>query len=925
MRNAILAAVFVLFLLSFWSITTVSAENVKGTTDAKVTIIEYSDFQCPYCGNVQSTIKQIMSSYNGKVKLQFKHYPLSFHSNAQKASEAAECAADQGKFWEMHDILFANQNSLSVDNLKTYAQKLGLDTATFNSCLDNSLKEDIVKKDMDGGIAAGIQGTPTFSINGKLISGAQPYDSFKTVIDSALSAVGAAVQTNTATISTTTATSTISATTGTTATTITSASTTSACSQYDADTITLKKKSCDSAGGMFNLKTDDKGCQYLDCYTPTTPTTTIPTTAATSTASSVASCTIDESLQKEINELMTKLQDAEKSSNTQLMTEIKQKISSLGQEMDKQKEKCTAKTTTATAVTMVTTATTTETKEMPVGVIKIVPSEVPSTPTRAGYTTNITSCVAESLQTQLKELMTQLQNAVDNNDTEQITQIGQKIEPLGMEVLTQMKEGQCYSGVAGGISLSLFCPVEAGYYAMIEKQLNLLKADEYQARTSGNTELALQLQQKIAATTNESTKWSEKCQAKLLENDMAKYFMSSYSKPQVVQQNGTSVTKEIPTIATTVTTATATTTATAAQTQSIGSICYVPYDLEKSLKDAWNDYYSFVKGNETNMTKMAGIKERISKYEGSVNDIKKNCQPQTAMETGTVGGQGTVAIPTQSTVPGQAIKPGENCTVPVELTQQFEGQWKNYKEAIASNDTEKAEEIKTKIAEIEKKLSETKGQCVKTIVTENAGAGDVVSYYKEKVTAIMTQESDTDAQIDQLKQLRGDIDQLIMNLIKTKNTLNASEVSTIMKEIRIKPKEIQAGDSSIETTTASITTQIGQIGIMVRPSDTDVTITEGNVTASAQEVSIEENKLKVGGIEIKISPSAVMAKAAMDRSTELNLSVEKNASVYNIKGEEDRKLLWLIKTKIEKQVKIDASSGDIIEEKGPWWAFLTAK
>jgi predicted DsbA family dithiol-disulfide isomerase len=911
MRNGVVTVVFVLILLGFWSTTITSAENIAGAASAKVTIIEYGDFQCPFCGSVEPTVKQIMKDYDGKVKLQFKHYPFSFHQYAQKAAEAAECAADQGKFWEMHDLLLANQNSLSVDNLKAYAQSLGLNTVAFNSCLDNSLKEDIVKKDMDSGVAAGVQATPTFFINGKIISGAQPYGSFKTVIDSVLAVAGDTVQTNTVSSTSTTATT----------TSVTSVST---CQKYDTETISQKKASCSAAGGTFNIKTDDKGCQYLDCYTATAA-------ATSSSASAVASCTIDESLQKQINELLAKLQDAEKSGDTQLMTDIKQKISSLGQEMDRQKAKCTAKTTTTTAVTMVTTATTTETKEVPVGVIKTVPSEVPSTSTKAGYTTNISSCVSESLQTQLKELMTQLQNAVDNNNTEQITQIGQKIEPLGMEVLTQMKEGQCYSGGAGGISLSLFCPVEAGYYAMIEKQLNSLKAQEYQARTNGNTELALQLQQKIAATTNESAKWSEKCQAKLLENDLAKYFMSSYSTAKVVVQNGTSpVTTAIPTIMTTAANATA------AQNQAAGSICYVPYDLEKSLKEAWNDYYSFVKGNETDMTKIAEIKGRISKYEGTVNDIKENCQPPSGQPVAvqvttvaqqpinaTTGGQGVTGIPVQTTVPGQAIRPGENCTVPVELTQQFEGLWKNYKEAIASNDTKTAEEIKTKIAEIEKKLSEAKGQCVKTIVTENAGAGDVVSYYKEKVTAIMTQEQNTDAQISQLKQLKEEIDNLIIDLIKRKSRFNASEVSTLVKEIKVSPTEIMAGTATVATANASITTQIMKKDIEVRQYENKLAIHEGNVTANVAEVSIEDNKVKVGGVEVKVSPAEAVSKANVKSSAEINLTTENSKLIYNVKGTEKRNLLMVIPVTIETATKIDAENGSITNEQKPWWTFLT--
>ncbi|MCX6767227.1 MAG: thioredoxin domain-containing protein [Candidatus Micrarchaeota archaeon] len=158
----------------------------RGDANASVTIIEFSDYQCPYCGAVEPTIEKVMADYAGKVKLYFKNFPLSFHEFAQKASEAAECANDQGKFWEMHDKLFADQGALAVTDLKKYAKDLGLDTAKFNACLDGGQKTAVVQADFDEGSANGVSGTPAFFINGELLVGAQPYSEFKTVIDAAL-------------------------------------------------------------------------------------------------------------------------------------------------------------------------------------------------------------------------------------------------------------------------------------------------------------------------------------------------------------------------------------------------------------------------------------------------------------------------------------------------------------------------------------------------------------------------------------------------------------------------------------------------------------------------------------------------------------------------------------------------------------------
>lgn len=162
----------------------------KGSSNAKVTIIEFSDFQCPFCGRAQTTVKQILETYGNDVRLVFRDFPLGFHENAQKAAEAAECADDQGKFWEYHDLLFENQQALEIADLKDYAFDLDLSTRKFNDCLDSGKYEQEVKDDMDDGIAAGVRGTPAFFINGRSLVGAQPFKNFKKVIDEELMTVG---------------------------------------------------------------------------------------------------------------------------------------------------------------------------------------------------------------------------------------------------------------------------------------------------------------------------------------------------------------------------------------------------------------------------------------------------------------------------------------------------------------------------------------------------------------------------------------------------------------------------------------------------------------------------------------------------------------------------------------------------------------
>jgi len=198
-RNWTLYLVAILLVISVVNYFQLSSmmTPVEGPTGAivtggadKITIVEFSDFECPFCGRAAPTVKQVLATYGDKVELVYKHFPLNFHPNAQKAAEASECAKDQGKFQEYHDILFQNQRALGIDNLKQYADNLGLNTNTFNNCLDSDEKADLVKADFQEGSSKGVTGTPTFFINGEQLVGAQPFEAFKEIIDRQLDGSG---------------------------------------------------------------------------------------------------------------------------------------------------------------------------------------------------------------------------------------------------------------------------------------------------------------------------------------------------------------------------------------------------------------------------------------------------------------------------------------------------------------------------------------------------------------------------------------------------------------------------------------------------------------------------------------------------------------------------------------------------------------
>jgi protein-disulfide isomerase len=172
---------------------TTRPSNTEGDASATVTLIEYSDFQCPFCKRFQDSIMtRIITDYvkTGKVKLSYKNYAF-LGDESRWAAQAAECAADQGKFWEMHDLLFNRQQSensgaFSKENLINLAKEIKVDSAKFTECLNQDKTLERVQADISEGNRIGVRGTPSFLLNGKLIVGAQPYETFKAAIDATL-------------------------------------------------------------------------------------------------------------------------------------------------------------------------------------------------------------------------------------------------------------------------------------------------------------------------------------------------------------------------------------------------------------------------------------------------------------------------------------------------------------------------------------------------------------------------------------------------------------------------------------------------------------------------------------------------------------------------------------------------------------------
>ena len=168
-------------------------DHIRGAKNAKVTLIEYSDFECPFCKQHEATMQQVLKDYPNDVRLVYRNYPLSFHQNAMKEAEAAECVSELGgqdAYWKFHDQIFArttsNGTGFALDQLGPLAKEVGVDQTAFQKCLDSDKYVAAINQSEQDGVAAGVQGTPGTFVNGTMVEGAVPYSQFKTMIDAIL-------------------------------------------------------------------------------------------------------------------------------------------------------------------------------------------------------------------------------------------------------------------------------------------------------------------------------------------------------------------------------------------------------------------------------------------------------------------------------------------------------------------------------------------------------------------------------------------------------------------------------------------------------------------------------------------------------------------------------------------------------------------
>lgn len=155
----------------------------RGDAGAPVTIVEFSDYECDYCARAEGAVRRVLDEYKGRVRLVHQAFPLTIHPRAPKAAEAAFCAGEQGRYWEMHDSLITRQGALGVDDLKGRARALQLEVPRFDACLDSGRMAPVVLASKKLGEGLGVNSTPAFFVNGRPLTGAQPFERFKEIID----------------------------------------------------------------------------------------------------------------------------------------------------------------------------------------------------------------------------------------------------------------------------------------------------------------------------------------------------------------------------------------------------------------------------------------------------------------------------------------------------------------------------------------------------------------------------------------------------------------------------------------------------------------------------------------------------------------------------------------------------------------------
>lgn len=401
-------------------------------------------------------------------------------------------------------------------------------------------------------------------------------------------------------------------------------------------------------------------------------------------------------------------------------------------------------------------------------------------------------------------------------------------------------------------------------------------------------------------------------------------------------------------------------------------VCVVPDDLKKRHEAAWKRYETALAGfsnadiTATNADEMAAIKNEIAEVEKEINKYKKNCRVRILPVPTAVDRSVAITTAAPSVVDvdcntidklrkeleilsdeyGSApddekkdiekkmtdikrrieilmkkctrVETVDDCRIDSAIITELEKLEKMYG---STTDSGGRRDIEAKIISLKKKMEKERNRCLSVTVPSVTNTGDIVRFYKEKMVSVLASGEDVDTQIGSLRELRGEIDEVIRQLLRRKKEVHADEISGLVEEIVVRPMEIQVDSMSVATN-ASIVTSVGKRNIKIVPLSRKVDIRDGSVTASAKEIKIRDGKISVGNSkQLTVMPSDAVRKIP-GRKKRIELITVSNKPVYDIDVTEDKKLLGVLPVKVEKNIKVDGTTNEIIEEEKPWWSRL---
>jgi len=353
--------------------------------------------------------------------------------------------------------------------------------------------------------------------------------------------------------------------------------------------------------------------------------------------------------------------------------------------------------------------------------------------------------------------------------------------------------------------------------------------------------------------------------------------------------------------------------------------------MDESLSKELNELLNRLNEAEqkNNIDEITQIKNKIEYVNQKLKENKEKCYIQKPVSTAT---QVVISAPTATASARRIMSACANYEAIKQKKQYYEKIINNPEKITSAGMT--VEDVKKSIEQLVSMMEDEKKKCdensktnlgtmvSEAVKTKEGSAKDIVSYYKTRMSDVVSAPQDTSKQIEQLKGLRTEIDRMISDLISKQENINAADVGQLVKEIKINSKEVTADNVKVEGTNKIIDVVVDDRAAEIKSTKTGVSLGSEGMVANAAELSVENNKVKIGKSELKILPKQITEKMKI-QPKEMNIIEQDNKPVYQIKTDEDRKMLGMFNIKMEKHMNVDGASGDLISESNPWWSFMT--